>query len=154
MEVHTIFGRDNHETVHVLVNLVWGRAPALFGEGIAVAFQSDPVAGDTVPRWNTRPVDDIARDAWAAGTVPALDDLILNDPFRSYAEGLTYPLAGSFVHYLLESGGVAPLRAFFEAFGRGDAGTVRDHFRAAYGQELDAAWDAWRSELLSSPTLS
>ncbi|MDP2481364.1 MAG: hypothetical protein Q8W51_05320 [Candidatus Palauibacterales bacterium] len=149
MQVHTIFPRDNHETVHVLVNLLWGRAPALFGEGIAVAFQSDPVAGDTVPRWNTRPLDDIARDAWTAGTVPALDDLILNDSFRTYAEGLTYPLAGSFVHYLLEWRGVAPLRSFFEAFGAGDAGGVRDHFRAAYGEELDMVWDDWRAQLVS-----
>ncbi len=149
MEVHTIFPRDNHETVHVLVNLIWGRAPALFGEGVAVAFQSDPVAGDTVPRWNTRPLDDIARDAWAAGTVPALDDLILNDSFRTYAEGLTYPVAGSFVHYLLESRGVATLRSFFESFGPDDAAQVRDYFRAAYGEELDVVWDGWRAQLVS-----
>jgi len=151
MKVHTIWPRDNHETVHVLVNLIWGRAPALFGEGIAVAFQSDPVVGDLVPRWNTRPVDDIAREAWTAGTVPALDDLVLNSSFRTYAEGLTYPLGGSFVHYLLQSRGVAPLRSFFEASGSDDGATVRDRFRSAYGEELDAVWDGWRSWLLPAP---
>jgi hypothetical protein len=149
LEVHTIFPRDNHETVHVVVGVVWGRAPALFGEGIAVAFETDPVAGDLVPRWSSRPVDDIAREAWTAGTTPALDELILNSSFRSYPEDLTYPLAGSFVHYLLESRGVAPLQGFFGSFGPDDAGKVREYFRSAYGEELDAVWDAWHAQLLS-----
>ena len=50
-EIHTIWRFDNHEVVH-LYSSVWGHPVALWTEGLAVAFQTDPPAGDFVARWN------------------------------------------------------------------------------------------------------
>ena len=54
-EIHTLWSRDNHEVVH-LYSSAFGRTVALFSEGLAVAFQINAPAGETVPKWSGTPV--------------------------------------------------------------------------------------------------
>lgn len=145
-EVHTIWPRDEHETVHVVVIAALGSGPVLFDEGVAVAFQVDPAAGNLVARWSGRPVHDIACETWAQGRVPPLEQLIASEAsFRGFDEGLTYPLAGSFVRFLVDTRGLEPVKRIFREMRRADgAATVRTKFRAIFGAELDAVWDEWR----------
>lgn len=142
--IHTIDRRDAHETVHVIAYHALGEAPSLFGEGVAVACQTDPAAGDLESRWSGESVHAIARRARRAGEIPALDEILEHAGFRTFETSFIYPLAGSFVRFLLDERGLAPLRAYF---GRSDwtdpAAETRAAFRAAYGEPIDAAWDRW-----------
>lgn len=65
--------------------------------------------------------------------------------FYEYGEQLTYPVAGSFVTYLLEAEGVDDFKAFVRA---GESPTqelsrTRARFLEAYGFSLEAARDRW-----------
>lgn len=138
--MHTIWPTDNHEVVHVLVIHGWGHPPALFNEGIAVAHSTDPATGDFTPRWNRTSVHLLARR-----TAFTLDDLLTSADFFSQDEDLTYPTAGSFVRWLLDTRGVSPMRAFFgQSTFDATADDTRAKFAAAYGFSLDSAWDEWR----------
>ncbi|HEX8694137.1 MAG TPA: hypothetical protein VF746_17075 [Longimicrobium sp.] len=145
-EVHTIWPNDNHETVHVVVIAAIGSGPAFFDEGVAVAFHVDPVAGNLVPRWGNRSVHDIAREMWQQGRVPPLEQLIASESsFRGFEDGLSYPLAGSFVRFLVDTRGLETVKRIFREMRRADGGAaVRTKFRAIFGAELDAVWDEWR----------
>lgn len=142
--IHTIDRRDNHEVVHVIAFHALGEAPSLFGEGIAVAYQVDPSAGDYETRWSGTSVHAIAREARRAGEMPALDAIVEHAGFRSFDTSFVYPLAGSFVRFLLEERGLAPLRAYFARSDWKDpARKTRSDFLAAYGESLDDAWNRW-----------
>ena len=142
---HTIWPWDNHESVHALVILTLGHPPALFNEGVAVAPQTNPRLGDTVARWNGEPVHTIAARLDAAGQLPALDALLTSPSFFSHPESVTYPVAGSWVRYLIDERGLPMFKAYlasssFEA----SAAQTRAAFAAAYGVTLDSEWARWR----------
>lgn len=148
---HTIWPFDNHESVHTLVTLHLGHPPALFNEGIAVAHQALPVGDDFLLRWNGRHPDDIAAEQLRAGQLPALDQILESPRFFDFGESLMYPVAGSFVHYLIAQHGLAPLKAYFgnSAFNHSSAQT-RAAFLAAYGISVDQAWAGWRASLAAA----
>ena len=141
---HTIWPQDNHEVVHVVVILRFGHPPALFNEGIAVAHQTIPPEGILYPQWNRQNVHDIARLALAANQIPALNTLLASPQFFDHDTNLTYPLSGSFVRYLIDTHGLAPVRAYFAGATFEDSPTrTRELFLAAYGVSVDVAWAAW-----------
>lgn len=146
--IHTIDRRDSHEIVHVIAYYSLGEAPSLFGEGIAVAYQTDPAAGDLETRWSGERVHSIARRAHRADEIPALEEIVEHAGFRTFDTSFLYPLAGSFVRYLIDERGLPPLRAYF---GRSDwtdpAAKTRADFLSAYGEPLDVAWTRWRAFL-------
>jgi hypothetical protein len=54
---HTIWERDNHEMIHVLIANAWGRAPGLFNQGIVVAYHANPLPATfspSEPYWSGR----------------------------------------------------------------------------------------------------
>jgi hypothetical protein len=67
--LHTLWSWDNHETVHIYTALI-GRPSEFFNEGIAVAFQTDPMNGDFAPRFNGEQVHDSVRPQSRAGVFP------------------------------------------------------------------------------------
>ena len=149
---HTIWPQDNHEVVHVLAILEIGHPPALFNEGIAVAHQAIPAAGVFHAQWNGRNVHAIAAEHLAANRIPAVAELLESPAFFSCDEEFTYPVAGSFVRFLIDRYGMAPLRAYFAGATFNDgAARSRSLFQAAYGTSLDAAWAEWRSFLATPP---
>lgn len=145
---HTIWPVDNHEGVHSLVTLYMGHPPALLNEGLAVAHHMDPLGGVFTPMWSQVPVDDIARSAVSSGTLPALADLLVSPDFFRFDTGLTYPVAGSFVRYLLDTRGLAPMRTYLAGATFEDgASRTQARFEAAYGEPIGAAWAAWLTSL-------
>jgi hypothetical protein len=142
-EVHTIWPTDNHEVVHVVAVTEFGRAIAFFNEGIAVALSTDLPRNDFIARWNGVPVDTVARNLIAARNVPPLADLIRDDgSFRTFAEGVTYPLAGAFVHSLIQERGMAKAIELLKSSRHTDSvqmtesklARVRDHVRGRVGE--------------------
>jgi hypothetical protein len=122
--VHTIWPTDNHETIH-LYSSTFGRVTSLFNEGLAVAFQMDPVRGDMTPRWNNRHVHDIALSLRVQGRLPALGTMLTTDAFREMDSQVSYPVAGSFVRYVLDAeGAVDRVRDLFARSTQADAAAV------------------------------
>ena len=145
---HTIWPIDNHEVVHTLVTLQIGLPPALFTEGIAVAHSTDPIRGVLIPVWNGPDVHTIARSFEQSGQLPALSSLVRSTDFARFDANMTYPCAGSFVHFLIETQGLARLKAYFRSATFDDAPSVTEaRFQSAYGRPLASLWDEWRARL-------
>lgn len=142
--LHTIWPADNHETIHLYASLIGG-ATSLFNEGLAVAFQVDPVRGDLTPRWNNRHVHDVAMSLRLQGRLPPLGSMLTLDAFRSLDTQVAYPTAGSFVRYLIDAqGGIGPIRTLLAQSTHADPASVtRAHVEAAWGRSLDALEAAW-----------
>ncbi len=134
--VHTLWRRDNHEVVHVY-SALFGSPVALFNEGLAVAFQTDPVAGDFVARWSGTPVHDLARQFRQQGRLLPLNELLTTTDFRKVDPNLTYPEAGSFMRYVLDVYGLEAIKQLFQRGNSADAAdVVRQQFLAVYGRAI------------------
>lgn len=143
---HTIWPKDNHEYVHALIIAQVGTAPGLFNEGVAVAHHGASISGplDGDPLWNGSPVREQVRLLRDAGSIPQLDALIENDSFQQLNPGLSYPVAGSFVRYLIDVHGSAPLIGLIARCPRNaQASRVRAVFLEEFGEELDTLWSRW-----------
>lgn len=144
---HTTQRLDNHEATHVLWVELVGRTPAFFNEGVAVAYHGDPVR-DRFDRsiWNGEDIHVVAGGFLADGKVPALDALLDTNGFWDHDQNMTYPVAGSFVRWLVDQRGIEAFKSFARAVGGGTAApsTVRSRFRETYGEDLDARWVEWR----------
>jgi hypothetical protein len=146
--LHTIWPTDSHETIHLYSSVI-GRMTSLFNEGLAVAFQVDPVRGDMTPRWNNRHVHQIAASLRTSGRLVPLARLLMIDEWRGIDSQVSYPQAGSFVRYLLDvHGGIAPLRQLFSGSTQTDApALVRSKFEAAYGRPIEVLETEWHAFL-------
>jgi len=148
LAVHTVWPRDNHEVIHVYASRL-GEPSNFFNEGLAVAFQADPVAGDLEPRWDGTHVHTLARDFADRGQVPPLRDIVETEDFRRLSQEVAYPVAGSFTVFLIREHGIESVRGLFR--GGGGPAESRDHieanFRAAFGRTLGDAEAAWRARL-------
>ena len=143
---HTIWPRDNHEYVHSLVTSLVGISPALFDEGIAVAHHGASLSGsfEGDPLWNGGSAHARVRSLRATMQLPALNAIIENEAFEREDPNVTYPVAGSFVRYLIDQAGTTPLLTFIARCPRdASASQVRAHFRDAFGDDLDAWWARW-----------
>ena len=140
---HTIWPTDNHEVVHVYVG-PWGFPVALFVEGVAVAHQTNPSAGDLVPKWSGTPIHGLARQFRVAGQLVPIVSIAESAAFRSRNAEITYPQSGSFVRFLIDAEGLPAMRRLYGAMSY-DAplSTVRAAFLNVYGftlEEADARW--------------
>ena len=107
---HTIWQIDNHEGVHTLVILQIGHPPALFNEGVAVGSPDRAGAIDPDPAME-RDRPSRTREAYdAAGRIPPLSSLLRSTDFFGFDANVMYPCAGSFVRYLIDTFGLAPLK--------------------------------------------
>jgi hypothetical protein len=149
---HTIWPTDNHEGVHTLVILQIGQPPALFNEGVAVAYQMDPVAGILTPRWSGADVHALARQYDVSGRLPALTSLLRSPDFFNFDPNMMYPCAGSFVRYLIDKYGLGALKTYFGSATFDDAAALTEsRFFAAYGRSVASVWDEWRAWIASRP---
>lgn len=148
--VHSIFERDGHEAIHVYSARV-GRPSDFFNEGLAVALNTEPFVEPFAPPWNGMHVHSVAKDRCAATILcPALTSIIATDGFRDFPESTTYPLAGSFLLYLIEQDGIGPMLQFFGAGSRDQSrGRIENNFQAAWGMSVAEAEAAWRAFLVS-----
>jgi hypothetical protein len=123
-----------HELVHAAAGRL-GMPPAFFAEGLAVALSSGG-------RWRGRDIDAVAQGALMGGA--RLEPLL--EHFGAEPD-LDYPLAGSFVAFLLDSHGIEAMVEFLERCGPSPF-TFEESFRAAYGRTIANASLAWRARLL------
>ena len=145
---HTIWPTDNHEGVHTLVVLHIGHPPALFNEGVAVAHHTDPAQGVFTPRWNGTSIHELARQHDAAGRLPALNALLRSPGFFDFDTNITYPCAGSFVRYLIDTEGLAKFKVYVRSARFEDpADGTEALFQATYGRSLGSIWQDWRAWL-------
>jgi hypothetical protein len=152
--VHIIWPWDNHEVVHVLTALI-GIPTDFFNEGIAVAMQADPQRGILEPMWNGRSIHAWAWDIYRLNQLPALTDMIETDAFRKLDDARSYPMAGSFMRFVLDERGMEGMKAFFRSQSRDDkrAAIERD-FSAAFGvslQDVETRWHAFLQDRASNP---
>jgi len=145
--IHTLWPIDNHEVIH-LYSSAFGRAVALFSEGLAVAHQTNPAAGDFTPKWSGTPVHTLARQFRDTGRLVAIGDLITSNGFRRFDSNVTYPEAGSFVRYLIDRFGLPSMKQLFAAGTPNDSAIqVRDAFQSIFGLSIDDAERDWLAML-------
>ena len=159
--VVSIYAADAHEVAHILT-APHGRPLRLANfwlEGIAMyytwpeVFFGEDGAGDRPRRmgtWHGRSVHDWTQTALQAGELVPLERLVHgNAAWGQLDDGVSYPLAGSFVTHLLGPGHrdlerIAALRAFFdEANAAADRTAVLDAFERHLGLPLAEAEAAW-----------
>ena len=146
-EIHTIWPTDNHEVVH-LYSAAFGRTVALWSEGLAVAFQTNPPSGDLTPRWSSVPLDELVRRYHADGRLLPISDLLTTTDFRRFADTITYPEAGSFTRFVIDTCGLDGVKQMFAAVGTSaTADVVRSQFEAICGRSIAAAEQAWLTRL-------
>jgi len=140
--IHTIWPWDNHEVVHLYTSL-WGETVALFNEGIAVAFETDPGRGDLVPRWGPTAVHDLAAAFRRDGRLIPIDALLVTNGFFTYDSNVTYPEAGSFVLYLIDTYGLDPIRGMYGGNHADSAAVTRQRVQSLFGRSVAALEQEW-----------
>ena len=128
-EVHSTLPFHRHEIVHLVASGL-GDPGVFFHEGLAVAL------GDQ-GRWRGRAVDDLARRRLGAGPMEAL--------VRGFGHGdpeAMYPIAGSFVGWLIRTRSLDDVCRFFRLSAEGPRA-----FPLAFGLSLEEAGAAWRRSL-------
>lgn len=142
---HTIWKIDNHESVHTIVTQIIGHPPALFNEGIAVAHQTDYFKyPNFIPSWNGEDFDQLSRDYKINNDIPPLENLIESKSFFDYNTNMTYPIAGSFVRYLIDNYGLQKMKGFISTSDFYDKKDItRNNLEEIYDISLDEIWDEW-----------
>lgn len=147
LELHTIWPTDNHEVIH-LYSSAWGRPVALWSEGLAVSYQTNPVKNDFVPRWSQVALHDRARAFLQQSQLIAIGDLLTTSDFRRFDPNITYPEAGSFMLAVRAACGLDGVQRLFRSGSPSDdAASVRQQFVAACGTTIDAIETIWRAML-------
>jgi hypothetical protein len=146
LEIHTLWAIDNHEVVHLFMSTI-GQSSALFSEGVAVAFQTDPANGDFRSSFNGEEVHAAARRYLASGQlVLPLGRIIETTGFRGVSDStLSYQEAGSFVRFLIDRYGLDRFLAFWKSgvLPNDAADTIKPRFLTAMGvifEDAEAAW--------------
>jgi hypothetical protein len=128
-QIHTVRDCHLHEIVH-LVAAQLGDPGTFFDEGLAVALSGS--------KWRGQALAGVRLPAALRGR--RLSALV--DRFEDMDAAIAYPLAGSFVAFLIKTHGVSRVAEFFRACG--DSGRPREAaFRQAFGVTLDEAGAAW-----------
>jgi hypothetical protein len=149
-EIHTIWPTDHHEVVH-LYSSTFGRTVALFSEGLAVAFQVNAPAGETVPKWSGTPLHDLARQFRQQGRLAPLTAIADTAGFRAIDPNVAYPESGSFVRFLIDTYGLDAIKRLYGASQPSDSGQrIADVFLSVYGRSLTEVEQRWWA-MLESP---
>ncbi len=146
--IYTIWSEDNHETTHVFT-AVLGTPPPFFNEGMAVANQTDPLHGIYTPSWNGLTPHFWAKQYLQQGIMPALSSILDQKGFWALDSRATYPIAGSFVRYLIDTTSVATVLKLFPGASYNDsASTTEARFQEVFGEPLTTAEQNWHAFLL------
>ncbi len=131
-QIHSMKAFHPHEIVHLVAERL-GNPGTFFHEGLAVAI------GDEA-RWGGKSVNAIAKDLVKAGTVTSVSALVAQfdrmDPQRAY------PVAGSFVAFLIKTQGLTKTAQFFRACSGGNTATAFQHTFGLTMAEAGAGWVA------------
>ena len=152
LNFHSVWHPEGHENVHVMVLNEWGHPPALFTEGLAVALAPQAIYGSrnfiAEPTWNGQNLDDIASSLLQQQKVPELEILLESNSFHAVGTDISYPVAGSFIRYLMNEYQNENLKEVFKNTSFSDsAQNLISVFIQAYGKELSVCWGEWQQYL-------
>jgi len=128
--------RFRHELAHWVWGRLYGEAPPLFQEGVAV-YAEKCAKGEALGRRTQRIIPS------APSTVPSLSTLAHTSEFWQHED--VYEVAGSFVQFLVRHWGWERLKRLFLLSDYEDQ-AIHQHFQEVYEQSLeqvDGAWRAW-----------
>ncbi len=141
--VHTIWPADNHEVTHLVTSTV-GTPTALFNEGFAVAFETNPYDGSYTAEWNGQLPHLWAKQFLQQGRLPQLSGIVDNTAFFALDSNVTYPTAGSFVIFLVSQHGLAKVLQMFPGANYTDPPSVTEaRFQQAFGVSITQAEQDW-----------
>lgn len=154
LNFHSIWHPEGHENVHVLVLNEWGHPPALFTEGIAVALAPQPIYGFANfianSTWNGQNLHDIAVSLFQQQKIPELEVLLESNSFHKISTDIAYPIAGSFIRYLLEQFPLESLKEFFKSTSFYDSPEqCSSVFGQIFGKNLSDCWEEWERSLIA-----
>ena len=142
--IFTIWPSDNHECVHLVLCRNVGCPPALFGEGIAVAHQAYTVDDEFIPSWNGEDFHVLSKTYYEDKTLPNLDSLLGIYSYWNIDMNITYPVAGSFVRYLVDNYGINTFKELISLTNYTDSASImRLNFKEYYKIEIDSVWNDW-----------
>jgi hypothetical protein len=133
--VHSVYSCHPHEVIHALTYPI-GRPPALFEEGVAVAYD-----------WRFA-LDEGEVHALAQGKLLQREQLPLHSilttrDFQVYDSTTAYIEAGSFVKYLMDTYGPGKMRSLFTLPRYSDSQEIEIAFEAVYGQSISEMESEW-----------
>lgn len=132
-QIHSTAYRLRHEMVHLVASKLGGDPGPFYQEGLAVAL------GDGGRHNDGRPVDDVARGLLRGAP---MSELIAGFASTNPQEG--YPIAGSFMRFLLKRHGYARVVRFFRACVKERSGDV---YQEVFGESVEATGSLWTSRL-------
>jgi hypothetical protein len=133
-QIHSMKAFHPHELVHLVAEKL-GNPGTFFHEGLAVAI------GDEA-RWGGKSVNAIAKDLVKAGQVTSVSALVKQ--FDGMDAQKAYPVAGSFVAFLIKTQGIAKTAQFFRACSGGNTAAA---FQSTFGVSMDEAGAGWVASL-------
>ena len=141
---HTIWRVDSHESVHTIVMLLVGHPPPLFNEGIAVAHQANYPGTDFIPGWNGQDFNLLSRNFRQSNKLPSLDDLLGTYTFGNLDPNISYPVAGSFVRFLINKYGIEKIKEYVKLSQFDDSkNTIHLNFTSIYSISIESEWNNW-----------
>jgi len=137
--VHSVYSCHPHEVIHAITYQI-GRPPALFEEGLAVAYDWR----FALERGN---VHALARGKLLQQKLFPLRSILTASGFRAYNSITSYIEAGSFVKYLMDTYGPDKMRSLFTLPRYSDSREIEIAFKAIYGQSIPEMESEWRTFL-------
>jgi hypothetical protein len=141
--VHSVYSCHPHEVIHAITFAV-GRPPALFEEGLAVAY-------DWRFALEKGNVHALARGRLVQQKLLPLRSFLTIREFQAYDSPIVYIEAGSFVKYLMDTYGPDKMRSLFTLPRYSDSREIEAAFQGIYEQsisEMESEWwaflRAWR----------
>jgi hypothetical protein len=143
-EVWTYMPFMNHEQFH-LYSMLLGYPTTFFVEGIAVAYQVDPLAGDFEAREKSGElVHDVARGYRRTGRLLPISQIVTSAGWNTGDFTVTYIEGGSFVRHVADVHGIEKMKQVFRTIGQADTvATVAARFETIYGVSLAEAERQW-----------
>ena len=137
--VHSVYSCHPHEVVHAITYSM-GRPPALFEEGLAVAY-------DWRFALEKGNVHALARGKLVQEKLFPLYSFLTTREFQAYDSPTVYIEAGSFVKYLMDTYGPDKMRSLFTVPRYSDSRQIEIAFKAVYGQSISEMESEWRAFL-------
>jgi hypothetical protein len=131
--VHSVAAHHPHEIVHWVAGQL-GDPGDFFHEGLAVALTSEG-------KWRGHPLEDVARRALISSE---LAEMVRS--FQRFDPEASYPVAGAFVSWLIETQGVEKISELFRLAGRRSR-NPDVAFARVFGRTLDQAGREWLETL-------
>lgn len=152
-QLFTIWPKDNHECVHLIVCRNIGCPPALFGEGMAVAYQANFVNDSVYFSWNGMDLNILAKRYLENNKIPPLDSLMGIESFWKYDMNILYPISGSFTRFLINKHGIENFKGFIQGKEYLDSSAViKSAFLQAFKVTIYVEWQNWITMLKEMKT--